>query len=372
MGGDRLRVLVDIQHPAQVHLFRNLIAELERQGHETLVTAREKEVTLELLDAYDIDYVSLSARRPGLVAALTELAVREVKMARLVRRFDPDVVVSRLNPPAVHAARLFGARSVVVKDTDIGGSALGRVLHATTLPFVDVLCVPPGLDLPVPAARTRTLAFQELAYLHPDRFTPDPDALAAYGVDVEAPYTVVRLAGWDAYHDAGDSGISRATLDELFAMLEAHGDVYVSSEADLPPEFADHALPVPVHLVHDLLAYADCYVGDSGTMSSEAALLGTPAVRITSVAGPDDEHIFRALEEEYDLLYSFSDERAALDRVRALLADGEAKREWQVKRDAAVDDWGDVTATMLSLVLEAGGIEEPTVGHVSTPRSLES
>ena len=41
-----LRVLCDVAHPAQVHLFRNALAELQDRGHETFVTSREKEVTV--------------------------------------------------------------------------------------------------------------------------------------------------------------------------------------------------------------------------------------------------------------------------------------------------------------------------------------
>lgn len=40
-----MKVLVDIGHPAHVHLFKNMIWERERKGHEILITAREKEIT---------------------------------------------------------------------------------------------------------------------------------------------------------------------------------------------------------------------------------------------------------------------------------------------------------------------------------------
>ncbi len=346
-----IRVLFDIQHPAQVHLFKHALWDLEAAGHETLVTSRDKEVTTQLLDAYDIDHRLLSRRRNGLPAAALELGVREVRTLLAARPFHPDVVVSRVSPPAAHTAAALGARSVVVTDTDVDSTLLGRAIHAATLPFADVVLRPPGLDLPTPDRKQRDLGTQELAYLHPDRFTPDRRALERHGVDVDDAYFVVRLAGWDAYHDVGHTGLGGATLRELLAYLSDRGTVYLSTERDLKGVDAD-PLPVPPHLVHDLLAYADLYVGDSGTMSTEAALVGTPAVRTNSAVGGDDEGIFVTLESEYGLLFSFADGQAALQKVRRLVESDETAAEWQHRHARLLEDATDVTDDLVSVVCE--------------------
>jgi len=345
-----MRVLFDIQHPAQVHLFRPAIRTLEAYGNETLVTSREKEMTTTLLDAYGISHVPLSARSGGLAAAALELGVRELRTVARARAFDPDVVVSRTSPAAVHAARLCGCASVVVTDTDLGKTLPGRAVQRVTLPLASVVCRPPELDLPVAASKQRELGFQELAYLHPERFTPDADVLAEYGVDADEPYSVVRLAGWDAYHDVGEGGLSRSTTAELVERLADHGTVYLSSEASLSDRLGAEPLPVPPHRVHDLLYYASLYVGDSGTMSTEAAMLGTPAVRTNSMVGEGDERVFHALESQYGLLFSHADERAALDRVDQLLAAGLSGGEWGRRRDRLVRDAADVTARLLDII----------------------
>lgn len=345
-----MNVLFDIQHPAQVHLFRPAIQALEAHGNDTLVTSREKEMTTTLLDAYGIDHVTLSTRGDGLPAVALELGVREIRTYLAARRFDPDVVVSRTSPPAVHAARLCGCPSVVVTDTDLGKSLMGRAVQQVTLPLASVVCRPPELELPVAASKQRELGFQELAYLHPKRFTPDREALAAHGVDVTEPYSVVRLAGWDAYHDVGEGGLSRSTTEALVETLAEHGNVYISSEMELPERFGAEPFPVPPHLVHDLLAFASLYVGDSGTMSTEAAMLGTPAVRTNSMVGEDDERVFRTLESEYGLLFSYADEGAALRRVQELLDTGLSRAEWHSRRDRFVRDASDVTAQLLGII----------------------
>lgn len=51
-------VLIDIGHPAHVHYFRNFIHEVTKNGYKIIVVARDKEVSQELLKAYNIEYIS--------------------------------------------------------------------------------------------------------------------------------------------------------------------------------------------------------------------------------------------------------------------------------------------------------------------------
>ena len=48
-----MRIVVDINHPAHVHYFKNFIWEMEKRGHAILITASEKDISYRLLDAYD-------------------------------------------------------------------------------------------------------------------------------------------------------------------------------------------------------------------------------------------------------------------------------------------------------------------------------
>jgi hypothetical protein len=349
-----MRVLFDVNHPAQVHLFKNAYWELDNAGHEVHVTSREKEMTVELLDAYGIDHTTLTAERDGGVPALAaEWAVREAKMLKLAWSFRPDVVVSRLNPPAVHVSRLAGSRNVIFKDTILRSRVIRALYHGATCPFVDTICTPPGFDVPVPAEKHRTVGFQELAYLHPNWFEPDADRLREYGVDPTEPFFVLRFAGWDAYHDVGSQGLSPDAKRDLVEYLDDHGDVYITSEADLPAEFTEYQLSVPPHMIHDLLSYADLYVGDSQTMPTEAALLGTPAIRANSVVGDGDMNNFVELEDDYELLFSYADEERVIEKAREIVADEGSRETWDRRRQRLLDDKPDVTQTMLDLIYDA-------------------
>jgi hypothetical protein len=349
-----MRVLFDVNHPAQVHLFRSAIEELEADGDDVFVTSREKDVTVQLLDEYGIDHRPLSGTGEGTLALLSEWARRELRLLRVARSFDPDVMVSRLNPPVVHVSRLLGCPNLIFMDTKIRSTLIETLYHQLTQPFVDVVCTPPGFEDRINADRHHLVDFQELAYLHPRRFTPDPEVLAEHGVDVDEPYFVLRFAGWEAYHDVGNSGFSIEAKRELVSHLSDRGAVYITSELDLPEEFADYRLPIPPHLAHHLLYYADLFVGDSGTMSSEAAILGTPAIRTSSMVGADDENIFVELEERYGLLHSFADERRAIETAEELL-ERSGDDEWARRRARLLRDKNDVAGRMVELIRRTGG-----------------
>ncbi|MFC5970150.1 DUF354 domain-containing protein [Halomarina salina] len=349
-GTDPVRVLFDVGHPAHVHLFRHAIDALEARGHRTLVTSRDKECTQELLHAYGIDHRPLSTMGDGALGIAREWLTRERRLLGVARRFDPDVVVGVLNPAVAHVSSVLDCRSVVYNDSEAS-----RVAGWLTHPFADVVCTPSGFGRSLGEKQVRYDGYHELAYLHPNRFDPDEVDLEAYGVDPNEPYSVVRFVSWGAHHDVAHHGLSPEAKRTLVGRLREHGEVYVTSESPLPPAFRRHRLPVPPDALHHLLAGADLYVGDSGTVATEAALLGTPAVRASSYAGSaDDMSNFRELQNRYGLLYSTADEDDALDTVDRFLDDPETRARWQRRRTRLLAEKVDVTEHMVSLVVDEG------------------
>lgn len=339
-----MRVLVDVTHPAHVHLFRPAIAEFRERGHAVRVVSREKDVTTDLLDAYGIDHTALSRKRSGPVGVAREWPARAARLARVVREFGPDVVLSRLNPASAHVASLLGVPNVVFHDTEVAG-----LLDRVTAPFAAAVATPAAFDRSLPTRHVRYRGFHELAYLHPTRFTPDAERLRDAGVDPDAPYSVVRLVAMDAHHDDGTEGFSRAAVADLVDGLAEHGDVHVTSEGPLPDALAEYATAVPVDAMHDLLAFADVYVGDSATMATEAGVLGTPAVRYD----PLDTEMgnFEALAA-YGLVRSTTDEREAVETAVDLATDPNADRRWQHGRQRLLAENIDLTAFVVELTEE--------------------
>ena len=74
-----MRIIIDILHPAHVHVFKNFIWKMKEKRHQVLVTARDKDVALRLLEAYGIKYVKISKLAKSKVGLLWELLKRNWK-----------------------------------------------------------------------------------------------------------------------------------------------------------------------------------------------------------------------------------------------------------------------------------------------------
>jgi len=48
-----MKILIDINHPAHVHYFKNIIKIMEKKGHEFLIISRNKEIEHYLLKKYE-------------------------------------------------------------------------------------------------------------------------------------------------------------------------------------------------------------------------------------------------------------------------------------------------------------------------------
>ena len=339
-----MHILVDITHPAHVHFFRHSIAEWRERGHELTIAARRKDIAIELMTHYGWDFVNLGAARSGLAGLTQELLVRNAKLWRLVRRRKPDVMAAIGGIFIAHVGWLTGTPSVVFTDTE--NATLSNRL---TFPFATAVVTPDCYEAPVPSAKHVTYAgYHELAYTHPNRFTPDPERLRDFGVEPGEDYVVLRLVSWGAAHDVHDSGFADAV--QAVRRLEEFGRVLISSEKPLPPELEPKRLAGPLEHVHHLLHYARLFIGESATMASESVTLGTPAVFVsTSTRGYTNEQGSR-----YDAAYTFTDpvagQQQALDKAVEILRDPDSKAKWRAKADRILADKIDVTQFIVDTV----------------------
>lgn len=277
-----MRILFDIVHPAHVHFFKHMIRNLRARGHETQILARNKDVTSKLLQLYGLEHLTVGRpSRRGRLGQLAELVERDLTLARIARRFDANVIVTR-NPAGVQAARLVPG-VVGIFDTD-DGSAAGIHFKAAR-PFAHWLTSPDCLTERWGDRHVAYPGYKQSAYLHPDHFTPDPTVLDELGVGRDEPFFVVRFVAMEASHDGGEAGMPAAAKAAVIERLQKRGRVFLSCESKVPAQWQHLGFQLAPHRLHDVLAFAQLVVGDSQTMAAEAAVLGTPALRSSTFAG---------------------------------------------------------------------------------------
>lgn len=346
-----MKILVDMGHPAHVHLFKNLIWELEKQGHSVQVTARDKDVVLKLLDAYKIPYIKVGKKGSGTLALAKEWICRELQILSIARSFHPDVMIGVLNPATVHVAKLVGAKSVIFNDSEPEAIKY-PIAEKITIPFANLIVTLASVKHDYGPTSIRVNSYKELAYLHPDVFTPDSSVLLEAGLAEDEEYALIRFVAWGAYHDVGEGGFRLEDKRLLITELEKRMKVYISSELPLSDEFEKYRLPITPDRMHDFMYYAKIFVSDSQTMTTEAAVLGTPAVRCNSFVGENDMGNFQELENKYGLIFNYRDAEDAIMKVRQLVLQSDLKAEWKEKREMLLKEKDSLTTYLVKAVVD--------------------
>ncbi|GJL81181.1 MAG: hypothetical protein DHS20C01_08150 [marine bacterium B5-7] len=298
-----MKVLFDICHPAHVHFFRNPIKILEKAGHDILVTSRQKEMTTDLLDSYDIPHIEISRMgNGGPTSLLRELCIRDKNLYQIACEFKPSVMAAIGGTFISHVGFVRRIPSVVFYDTE-----QATLQNLITYPFATRVVVPECYDGWIPKNRSnRYPGYHELSYLHPDRFTPDRQIALDNGLSSDSPTYLLRTVSMKANHDIGIAGLDVELVRKIVVRLSGMGRVLLSSEYPLPDDLAKYAYSGDPQQIHHLLAFADGYVGESATMASECAVLGTPAVYISKSG--------RSYTEDQELKYGLVKNLIGCDR----------------------------------------------------------
>lgn len=343
-----MRILIDIGHPAHVHLFRNLYTILNENGHETFVTVKSNlESAKALLTLYKIPFISVGNKSDNLVSKAFKQVMYDLKIRNLVSKHKIDIGIgTSIN--LAHASKISRMKSIVLDDDD---DEVQPLFVKFAHPFCDSLLSPEALKGKRNKKDTIYYSgFHELAYLHPNRFIPDPCVLKEAGLNIDEKYFVLRFNSFKAHHDIGIQGISIENKRKLIEMLSKHGKIFITTEREIDKEFEQYKIKIPQHKIHSFIYYATMLIGDSQTMTSEAAVLGTPSIRSNSFAGR-----IAYLEEEehrYNLTYGFKpdDTERMFNKIEELLNMKTLKQEWQRRRQIMLQDKIDVTAFLVWFV----------------------
>jgi predicted glycosyltransferase len=344
-----MNILIDINHPAHVHYCKNFIWEMQKRGHRILITAADKEMTYQLLKNYQLDFVRLGPHRASMIKKMYFLLEADYHMYRAARAFKPDLFLGFGSIRAAHTATIAGKPCINLEDTEdsIGQIRLYR-------PFVTCICTPSTFLTPLGNKQVLFNGYLDLAYLHPTRFMPDPSVLDDLGLAKNEKYSVVRFISWAASHDLRLKGIQDRV--KIVKELEKFGRVFVSSEKTTDKTLDNYKLNIAPEKFHSLLSYAQLYLGEGGSIATEAAVLGTPSIHIESdamgVATGYRSGNFCELRDTYGLMFFYPDEKTALNKAVEILSNPNSRSEWQKKRERLLGDKIDVTAWLTDFIEE--------------------
>lgn len=329
-----MKVLFCLNHPAHYHLCINTIRNLKNDGHQVLILARKKDVLLDLLKNEDYDLVPIKKGKS---------IIEKLSLSRRTNQFVLDYIKEK-KPDFVTGtgifcqASKFGIPAYIMVEDDI---MLNLPIFMTGVFYYTRYA---GVLSPISCNNAlwnkktvKYAGYHELAYLHPNHFVPDKAVVEKY-FPTSKPYFILRFAQLNAYHDVGVTGINTDIAQHLIGMLKPHGDIYITSERPLEPQFEQYRIKIDPLDMHHVMAFAQLYIGDSQTMAAESGVLGVPFVRFNGFVGKIG--YLRDLEDVYQLGYGVKTNE--VDRlyqvVEELLEMPDRKEVYQARRQKMLSE----------------------------------
>lgn len=341
-----MNILVDIGHPAHVHLFRNAMRIWHDHGHSIAITIRDKDITAKLLDLYGLSYTIASSARQGTLGLGLELFEHDWGVLKIARQHKSQILMGT-SIAAAHVARLIGAKSIIFNEDD---ASVAKTFVRLAYPLAHAIVTPTCLNEDHGERHITYNGYQKLAYLHPNYFTPNPEVLSRLGVALGEPFFILRFVSLKAAHDRGEAGMSLLLREKIIHKLSEYGRVFITSESSLEDGFKPYQIRIDPTDIHDALFYATMFIGDSQSMAVEAAILGIPTIRINTFANRCS--VLQELEMNYQLGAAFlpTEEDEIFSKISEWLNYKDLKAQWEHKRSRLLSEKIDVTEWMVEML----------------------
>lgn len=344
-----MKFLFFFVHPSKFHVFRNTINALLNNQHDVEILITNKDVLVDLVENEGWNYTNIfpEGRKIKGIPAYISSAINLVRtIYRLFKhtwkkKYDLFITDDLL----VYIGKIKNIPTIVFSDDDL------KIVKAFSiiLKVADYCLAPTITDLG--KYNNKKIAFnsyKELAYLHPNHFKPDSSVLKELTFKNEK-FFILRLVHLKSYHDFGISGLNNIKVRELIDLLEPYGRVLITAERKLPNEFEKYRIKIhPSKLIH-LLSFADIFIGDSQTMSSEACILGVPTFRLNDFAGKIS--VMEEKGDKYELMESYKSKDFSLliQDLKLLLKKEGYKEEYKNRKNKMLSEKIDLSQFLIWL-----------------------
>lgn len=344
------RIAVFLGHPAHYHLFKYVVAELERQGVEVDYLVKRKDLLEDLVQRSGHDYYVVRSHErcaKGKFGLAWSLISMELKMTAYLLRRRPRLLIGTYAPILSH---LTGVPMIICCEDD---AAVVPRFARTSYPYATAILAPQCCDGgPWDSKMTKYNGFQKLAYLHPNRFSPQWEVVEPLLRNPQRPFVLMRFAKLQAHHDDKIKGMTNEVAWQLIQKLTPQYDVYITSERPLSPELEPYRLAINPLEIHHWLAFASIYLGDSQSMAVEAAMLGTPSLRFSDFAGKIG--VLEELEHRFQLTFAIppSNPVQLFAKVDELMAMPDLRETFQQRRKQMLSEKIDVTEFLVQFLTD--------------------
>ena len=336
-----MKILIDIKHPAQLNLFKNLATDLINEGWDVTIAYLDRGKLPKIIEREYKSFrkISIGRSRGSKWSIVWEGNLKRVfTFLRLISKEKYNIVIAASSLPLAFAA--YVSHTPVIQFYD--DPERKRINRFNAL-LSNKLYYPPIIE------RTKKIdlfnCLKEWSYLSPKRFRPDAGVLAEYGLQKHA-YVFVREVSNKSFNYFDQSPV---VIAGFAAKFSKQCRVVLSLE---DKSFADQypkdwiILQEPVSDIHSLIFYAKLVVSSGDSMAREGGMLGVPSI----YCGFREMKANEMLMKE-GILHHLPGEKA-LPQINRMIEQPFDENQQATLRSALQSKWDDMVQFMKNRIYE--------------------
>lgn len=274
-----MRIIIDINHPAHVHYFRNFIKLMEAKGHEFCVINRDSKMINQLLDYYGIAH-TIRNKRPGKKGTFASLMYLGKIILWCIWKsisFHPNLYLGFASSACAITSWIFRKPCILLDDTEFN-----KMNHKIYIKFCSTVLTPFYFKKKLDNGDKQIYfnSFIELLFLHQKYFESKRQTIQELGLK-QREYVVIRFSAFDAHHDMMAIPLSEDFKKDIISKIAKKYKVLLSLEKESnDPFYLPYLVNFSPEKMHDIEANAKFLVTEGITMASESFILGVPYLLI--------------------------------------------------------------------------------------------
>jgi hypothetical protein len=268
-----MRIAVDIAHFPHFNFYKYAINLLEKQGVDVDIIVQPRGNLTRIIDHESgWKYQTIGQYKSSMAGKITNLFTRDLQVLKYLKDGGVDAVTGVGSINMTHGAFALGKPSVMFED-----DVEYKMAYYPYKYLASYIVVPSHLNTEGKNI-LRYRGYKELAYLHPNHFTPSTNILREYGISPRQ-YVFVR--------EVSNSSLNYSNLNELNLLdvcrylKDLKFDIVLSLENKAHiNKYKDYCIILnePVKDIHSLLHHASLTIASGDSMARESCLVGTPAI----------------------------------------------------------------------------------------------
>lgn len=276
-----MKIWFDLSNSPHINMFYDLIRELEREGHEVIITCRPLANTIDLLQQKGLKYTVVGGHYgKKFYKKIIGYPIRVMQLKKFLSQNRPDIAVSQSSFHSPLVARLLGIPSIYTNDNE---HAMGNI---SAFYFASEVLIPENLPMKnvvkkgastkkvfhYPGVKEGIYLWKKGEEIHEQRKDMKNDQVKIY----------LRPEPLTAQYYKGGLNF----LDEMLEKLQHHYEVTILARDKTQlqhykqPRFSALRVPEKPMKFDEIAKDCTLFIGAGGSMTREFAILGIPTISV--------------------------------------------------------------------------------------------